>query len=232
MIISWIEKLSLLDYPWKIACIVFTPWCNLRCKYCHNSQFVLPEKLKNIKDMIPENIFFNFLKTKIGKIEWVSICWWEPTLQKDLIDFCKKVKELWFLLKLDTNWQNPIKIKSLIDNNLVDYIAMDIKTTPKKWENLCWVKENFNNYIESINFIINSNIDYEFRTTIVKWYHKVEDIKEICSFIKWAKAYNLQNYRSWNTLIPNFDWLSFTTKELQEFKNIILKEIKTCIIRE
>ena len=95
MLISWIQKTTLLDYPGKVSTIIFTPWCDLRCKYCHNSQFVLPELLKSFKTYIPEEVFLNFLNTKIWILDWVVICWGEPTLQKDLVEFCEKIKKLW-----------------------------------------------------------------------------------------------------------------------------------------
>ena len=179
MLISWIQKTTLLDYPGKVSTIIFTPWCDLRCKYCHNSQFVLPELLKSFKTYIPEEVFFNFLNTKIWILDWVVICWGEPTLQKDLVEFCEKIKKLWFLVKLDTNWRDPEMLKKLLDKNLVDYIAMDVKTTEDKFQNLTWIKPDFKKYLQSIEIIINSNIDYEFRTTVVKWYHKKEDIEKI-----------------------------------------------------
>ncbi len=231
MLISAIQKTTLLDYPWKVACIIFTTWCNLRCGFCYNSEFVLPEKIKEIQDFIPDNIFFNFLKTKIWKLDWVVICWWEPTINKDLYDFCKSIKELWFLVKLDTNWQNPKILRKLLDDKLVDYIAMDIKWDYSNIEELLWVKIDKNIYLESIDIIINSDIDYEFRTTLVKNYHFLNVFEEVVKQISWAKKYAIQNYKWWKTLDKNFMWESFTSKELLEFKKVCLKYIKKCEIR-
>jgi pyruvate formate lyase activating enzyme len=231
MLISWIQKTTLLDYPWKVATIIFTAWCNLRCQFCHNSEFVLPEKIKLIKDFIPEEIFFNFLKTKIWLLDWVVICWWEPTLQQDLIEFSKKIKSLWFLIKLDTNWRKPKMLKELLKNNLVDYIAMDIKDDFNSWQDLVWINENIQNYLESIEIIKNSNIDYEFRTTLIKNYHTQEKFENILKYILWAKKYYLQNYKWWNTLNPYFNGKSFTFEELTYFKNIALKYIENTFIR-
>lgn len=231
MLISWIQKTTLLDYPWKVATLLFTAWCNLRCQFCHNSEFVLPEKIKLIKDFIPEEIFFNFLKTKIWILDGVVICWWEPTLQQNLIEFSKKIKDLWFLVKLDTNWRDPIKLKELLKNSLVDYIAMDLKDDFNSWQNLVWINENIENYLESIEIIRNSKIDYEFRTTLIKNYHTLESFENILKYISWAKKYYLQNYKSWNTLNPNFNWKSFTYEELVDFKNIALKYVENTFIR-
>ncbi len=231
MLISWIQKTTLLDYPGKVSTIIFTPWCDLRCKYCHNSQFVLPELLKDFKTYIPEEVFFNFLNTKIWILDWVVICWWEPTLQKDLVEFCEKIKKLWFLVKLDTNWRDPEILKKLLDKNLVDYIAMDVKTTEDKFQNLTWIKPDFKKYLQSIEIIKNSNIDYEFRTTVVKWYHEREDIENISKMLENAKNYNFQNYNHWNTLDKNFNWKSFTEYELKEFVQIAKKYVLNSKIR-
>ncbi len=231
MLISAIQKTTLLDYPWKVACIIFTTWCNLRCGFCYNSEFVLPEKIKEIKDFIPEKIFFNFLKTKIWKLDWVVICWWEPTINKDLYDFCKSIKELWFLVKLDTNWQNPKILKKLLDDRLVDYIAMDIKNSFLKYKLTTGVTENLENYKQSIEIIKNSDIDYEFRTTLVKWFHTIEDMIEISNTLKWAKKYYLQNFKWWKTLDEDFAWKSFSKKELSEMQKVCLEYVDNVFIR-
>lgn len=232
MLISWLTKFSLLDYPWKISCIVFTPWCNMRCKFCHNSEFVLPEKIQKLKkNFILEEDFFKFLETRKWLLDWVSICWGEPTLQKDLLNFCKKVKKMWFLVKLDTNWRDSSILKKLIYKKLVDYIAMDIKYPLKKYSFLTWVNEDMQVYLYTINIILNSNIDYEFRTTVIKWYHRNKDIEEIVKLISWAKNYYLQNYNWWNTLENNFDWKSFSKEELDEFVMIWKDRVKNIWIR-
>lgn len=231
MLISWLQKTTLMDFPGKLATIIFTPWCNLRCKYCHNPQFVLPEKLKNFKAYIPEEIFFNFLKTRIWFLDWVVICWGEPTMQKDLFDFCKKVKDLGFLVKLDTNGTNPEILKKLLENNLLDYVAMDLKTTEKKSYDLLGVEINFEKIKKSIKLLLDSNIDYEFRTTVVKWYHSEDDILELSKLVENAKNYNFQNYNSWKTLLKNFDWKSFSDEELENFQKIALKFVKKSKIR-
>lgn len=232
MLISAIQKTTLLDYPWKVACIIFTTWCNLRCGFCYNSEFVLPEKIKEIKDFIPEKIFFNFLKTKVWILDWVVICWWEPTINKDLYDFCKSIKELWFLVKLDTNWQNSKILKKLLDDKLVDYIAMDIKNSFGKYNLTTGVTEDLENYKESIEIIKNSDIDYEFRTTLVKWLHTKEDMLEIAKTLSGARKYFLQNFKWWKTLDKDFVWKSFIVDELRQFKKICLPSIENVFIRE
>lgn len=233
MQISWINKFTMLDFPWKVACIIFTPWCNFRCPFCHNPEFVLPALIKNsISSLISEKSFFTFLEKRKWLLDWVTICWWEPTLQKDLVSFCEKIKQMWFAVKIDTNGRDPKMIKELLDKKVVDYIAMDIKHSPQKFSEIAKIKLDEKIYFESIDLIKNSWIDYEFRTTVVKWIHTENDIEELTSFISWAKKYCIQNYRSWNTLKQNFAWESFSKKELKEFKNIALKYIKKVEIRE
>lgn len=232
MLISALKKTTLLDYPDKIATIIFTAWCNLRCGFCHNSEFVLTNKIKEIKDFIPEAIFFNFLKTKVWVLDWVVICWWEPTIHKDLYDFCKRIKDLGFLVKLDTNWQNPWVLEKLLDEKLVDYIAMDIKNSFDKYIITTWVTEDLENYKKSIEIIKNSNIDYEFRTTLIKWLHTSEDLIEISKLIKWAKKYYLQNFKGWSTLDENFSWTSFSKEELREMQILSSKYVENVHIRE
>ena len=230
MLISGIKKTTLLDYPGKVSCIIFIAGCNLRCQYCHNSEFVLPEKIKLIKDFIPEEIFFNFLKTKIWLLDGVVICWGEPTLQKDLEPFCQKIKDMWFLVKLDTNWQNPEILKKLLEKNLLDYIAMDIKWDYENLENLIW-KYDQQKYFESIKLIKNSDIDSEFRTTLIKNYHSLDDFETVVKQITRAKKYFLQNYKWGNTLQEDFDGKSFLSWELIDFKNIALQYVEKCTIR-
>lgn len=233
MQISAINKFSLIEFPWEISAIIFTPGCNFRCGYCHNSEFVLPEKLTNIyKNLILEKSFFNFLEKRKWLLSGVSICGWEPTIQKDLKVFCKKIKDLWYKVKLDTNWRDPKIIYELINENLVDYLAMDIKNEIWKFSISAWVEIDENPYLETIKIILNSNIDYEFRTTIIKWVHDEKNIENISKYISWAKNYFLQNYKSWNTLDPNFSWKSFTYIELEKFKNIAKKYLINVWVRD
>ncbi len=232
MQISWINKFTLIDFPGKIACVIFTPGCNFRCAFCHNPEFVLPEKLKDIMgNLISEKSFFSFLEKRKWLLDWVSICWWEPSLQKDLVLFCMKIKNMWYAVKLDTNGQNPKVIKELIDKNLIDYIAMDIKNPPWKFGEIAWVELDEKPYLESIKILLNSNIDYEFRTTVIKWIHTESDIEKISKYILWAKKYFIQNFQKWRTLKEDFSWEWFSSTELEKFLNIASKYIDNVEIR-
>lgn len=233
MLISWIQKTTLLDYPWKVGTIIFTLWCNLRCHYCHNYEFVLSENVREfMNDLIPEKAFFNFLKTRIGFIDGVIISWWEPTLQKDLYEFIVKVKEMWFLVKLDTNGRDPVLLERLINKKLIDYVAMDIKNPFATYSKITWVEDDINNYIKSSRILINWTLDYELRTTVVKWYHDEEVIKQIWEDIKWAKKWFLQNFEDKNILKTWFDGKTFTVAELEKLKEVWEKYVEICEIRK
>lgn len=233
MLISWIKKTTLLDYPWKVATIIFTLGCNLRCHFCHNYEFVLPENVHEfMQDLIPEKAFFNFLKTRVGFIDWVVISGWEPTIQRDLYEFIIKIKELWFLVKLDTNGRDRELLEKLINEKLVDYIAMDIKNPFSKYSKITWVNEESDKYKESANIIMNSWVDYEFRTTVVKWYHDEEIIKEIWEQIKWAQKRFLQNFEDKNILKVWFDGKTFTQEELVMLQKIWKNYVNICEIRK
>ncbi len=232
MQLSAIKKSTLLDYPGKLATIIFTPGCNLRCRFCHNPEFVLPEELEKIRhDFIGEEVFFRFLQTRVGFLDGVVICWGEPTIHADLPEFCQKIKNLWFLVKLDTNGSNPEILELLLNQKLVDYIAMDIKHSPEWYVSLVGKDVGISKYEKSIELIRTKSPDYEFRTTLIKWTHSTEDFKKICELIQGVKKFSLQNYRGDHTLDPSFVWDSFTTKELEEMKIIAEEYVEKCEIR-
>lgn len=236
MQISGVQKTTTIDYPGKIACVVFTLWCNFRCPFCHNPESVLPQEIAKIKDdLIPDDAFFNFLETRKGKLDGVSICGWEPTLQWDLYNFAKRVKEMGFLVKLDTNGRDVQIVQKMIQDWLLDYVAVDIKHDLKNYSTATWTMENsnfFENYEKLRDLLLNWNVDYEYRTTVIKWMHNIEDIKSMAKYIKWAKNYYLQNFVGWNTLDPNFKWESFSDDELAEMQNAAEEFVEVCKIRK
>lgn len=186
--IGGFQKTSFLDYPEKISCIVFTSGCNFRCGYCHN-----PELFK-IEPVLTVPAFFDFLKARKGKLDGVVITGGEPTLQSGLLDFVKKIKDLNFLVKLDTNGTNPNILNELLNLNLLDYVAMDIKAPLDKYKQITNVDLDIQKIEDSINLIKSSKIDYEFRTTVVKSQLTYEDIEKIGILLQGAKKYYLQKF--------------------------------------
>lgn len=228
MIIAGFQKFSLIDYPEKIAAIVFTQGCNFRCAYCHN-----PELLnKTSSSEFSELLVLEFLETRIGKLDAVVISGGEPCLQSDLIVFMKKIKKLGFLIKLDTNGSFPAKLKEIVDLKLVYYIAMDIKAPTEKYKEITRSVVDTNNILKSIDIIANSNIDHEFRTTIVKSQLSVSDIYQIGSLIKGAKRYYLQKFIPVKTLDKSFvTQEAYSKKELIEMKKHLEQYKFNCFIR-
>lgn len=229
MKISGVQKSTTIDYPWKLACIVFTLWCNFRCPFCHNPETVLPEQMQLISnDLIPEEAIFNFLQARVGKLDWVSICGWEPTLQPDLYDFAKRVKEMWFAVKVDTNGRDVAIIKKMVKDWILDYVAVDLKHTKPQYDTAVWIQpssEFFESYEELKDFLLSEVVDYEYRTTIVKWMHTIQDVEAMAEYIKGARHYYLQNYVWWNTLKPDFWWQAFDDDELEAMSRVISKYV-------
>ncbi len=193
MIIKGLQKLTLLDYPGKCACTVFTFGCNLRCPFCHNSSLVI--KREGDDGVISEDEFFKFLDGRKGLIDGVAITGGEPLLQPDIRDFIIKIKKKGFSVKLDTNGTSPEKLKELIDENLLDYVAMDIKNSFKKYPETVGIPDfDVTPVKKSIEILLDGKVDYEFRTTVCKELFSIDDFDEIASVIKGAKSYFLQAY--------------------------------------
>lgn len=239
MIIGGLEKLSLIDFPGYLSAIVFTKSCNFRCHFCYNPMLVFAEgenELKNIDEgpsLIPEEDFFLFLKERVGKLEGLVISGGEPTLQPDLKDFIIKVKELGYKVKLDTNGTNPEKVSDLIKNNLLDYIAMDLKAPLEKYETVIGVKTDINKIKESIDLLIRGNVPYEFRSTLVPGLVNEDDILKMSKDIEGANLWYLQKFKS-DIRLVNGDFEnkeSFTDKEMEYFSNIGGKFTKKCLFR-
>jgi pyruvate formate lyase activating enzyme len=214
------QKQSLIEYPGRISAIVFLGGCNLRCQYCYVPHLVLPEEIEKQKE-IPQKEIFSFLKERRNFLEAVAVSGGEPTLNKDLPDFIRKIKRLGYLVELETNGTNSEMLKYLIERKLVDYIATDVKhrldSFEKYKEITGWVltKEMFENIKKSIKILLSGKIDYELRTTIMKEFHKKEDILEICKEIQGAKVYYLQNYQK-NHTISGKTFTPFEEKEIEE----------------
>lgn len=215
--IGGFQKSSLIEYPEKISAIVFTQGCNFRCPYCHNPELI---KGKREKEKGKSDEIMEFLKTRIGKLDAVVISGGEPTLHKDLPEFIRQIKEMGFLVKLDTNGSNPEMLQALIDEKLVDYVAMDIKAPIEKYSEVVCAQVNTNNILKSIELIMNSKIDYEFRTTVVKSQLSPTDFEKIGKMIKGAEKYYLQRFVPTKALNESF--LNEETYCDKEFAEIII----------
>lgn len=192
MLIGGLHKTTLIDYPGKIAATIFTLGCNFNCSFCHNSELVDKRKIKE-QPVMEEKVFFDFLESKKGLLDAICITGGEPTIHNDLIDFVGKIKEKGFLVKLDTNGSHPKVLSELFQKNLIDFAAMDIKSSLKKY---CQVVDGQieQNILESIDLIRNSGKEYEFRTTIVPGLVDKEDIKEIGQLLNGSKSFALQQF--------------------------------------
>ena len=199
MLISGLMKMTLLDFPGKVACTVFTGGCNLRCPFCHNAALVTeidPSAAYSAEDII------KFLKTRQGLLDGVCITGGEPLLQRDIGEFISAVKQLGFKVKLDTNGFFPEKLKRLTEAELVDYVAMDVKNTFAKYPMTAGIENlDIAPVKESIALLKGGSTEYEFRTTVVKEFHTPEDIEEIAAKISGAERYFLQNFEDSGKLI-------------------------------
>ena len=237
MKIGGLQKLTLVDYPGKVAATVFLIGCNFRCGFCHNPELV---NRSGEQIEIAEKEFFEFLKEKQGLIDGVCITGGEPTIYPDLIDFIKKIRSMEFLIKLDTNGSNPEVLEKLFAEKLLDFVAMDIKTSAEKYEKIHPVKSRdagspeaiFNRVKKSVEIIKNSGIDYEFRTTVVPGLVEKEDIEKIGKWLKGAKKIALQQFRNQKVLDEKFKKTQpYSDKAIKEFAKILEKNIKEVEIR-
>ena len=221
MLIGGLQKTSLLDYPEKIAAILFTQGCNFRCGYCHNPELL--EVNNNFQSNISIEEFYDFLETRQGKLDGVVITGGEPCLQDDLIEVVKEIKRLGFLVKVDTNGTFPKKIEELINKNLVDYFAMDIKAPLDKYHKITGTIVNTDNIRKSIDLIMNSGVDYEFRTTVISSQLTFDDFDKIGKLINGAKKYYLQKFvpsKIYNQLLMQEK--SYSTAEFDDIIKLLL----------
>jgi pyruvate formate lyase activating enzyme len=219
MKIGGFQKTSLLDYPDKISAIIWTIGCNLYCPYCYNKKLVC----NNVENINQDDVL-SYLKKRKGKLEALTISGGEPLLQNDIFSFTEKVKRIGYLIKIDTNGTFPIKLKNLIDKNLIDYVSIDIKAPKSKYNNLCGLNVNISKIENSINIIKNGFIDYEFKTTIVPGLLKKDDIIEIAKWLKGSTQYYLQQFKNDSPMISSE--LDNVRPYSKKYLNEILKEIK------
>lgn len=230
MKIAGLVRSSLIDYPGKVAAVVFTQGCNFRCAFCHNPDLIAVEQARGVKNT--EEEVLSFLETRIGKLDGVVITGGEPLIQPDIEEFITKVKALGFAVKLDTNGSNPEKLKRLIDAKLIDYIAMDIKASLPKYGQIC-AYLNTKVIQQSISVIKNSSINYEFRTTVLPKYHDASGLLEIGKLINGAKLYTIQGFRPEITYDPSLaNERAFTSSELKHFATLIAPYVQKVVIHD
>ena len=227
MTINGMQKLTLLDYPGNVACLIFTQGCNFRCPFCHNSGLL---DMNNNCEKIDEKEVFKYLEKRKGLLDGVCISGGEPLLQKDIEYFIRKVKDLGYKVKLDTNGSSPKKLKQLIEEGLIDYVAMDIKNDFLNYDKTAGMCTNIDNIKKSIEIIENSNIEYEFRTTIVKQFHDVGKLEKIIQYIGPNARYYIQNYQDCSSVLQRgID--GFDEEELLNIKNTLGVKYPNLVVR-
>ncbi len=228
MIFGGFEKCTLVDYPGKVACMVYTIGCNFRCPYCHNPELVD----ETVETTYSEAVILDFLDTRKGLLDGVVITGGEPTMHEELPAFARRVKEKGFLVKLDTNGTNPEMLRRAIDDGWVDYVAMDMKSPLETYSQTVARAVDVEAIRESISILLASSIEYEFRTTIVKSLLSSEDLKCIGEAIRGAKCYYLQKFVPTKILNPQFRRkVTYTDEEFIEFQKIMHEYVETCGIR-
>jgi pyruvate formate lyase activating enzyme len=229
MKIGGLQKFSLIDYPGKTCAIIFTQGCNFRCRYCHNPELVLSDQF--VQPISVEKIV-QFLTSRQGQLDAVTITGGEPTLHSDLITFISQIKKIGFLVKLDTNGTNSGILQQLIEQKLVDYLAMDIKAPLEKYEKIVDTTVLIEEIKTSINLIINSDIDHEFRTTIVKSLTSLEDLLKIGKTVQGAQNYYLQRFIP-SKLIDDslMNQESYSQEELEKAAKKISHWVEFCKVR-
>jgi len=222
--------MSLIDYPGRVAATVFTAGCNFLCPFCHNPELVQIGKYRN-QLFLPEEEIFDFLKSRQGLIDGVCVSGGEPTLQQDLPEFLKKIKAMGFLTKLDTNGAKPEVLKDLAKENLVDYLAMDIKGPLEKYGKIAGLNIDFEKIHESTD-LARHFPDYEFRTTVIPKFHKKEDFLSIAKWLDGAKKYFLQQFRPEKTFDETFQKLRpYSDEKLGQFCQMIKPFFEICEVR-
>ena len=228
MHIHGLQKLTLLDYPGRTACTVFTGGCNYRCPFCHNASLVLrPTE----QPLIAAEEVLSFLRKRQGLLDGVCITGGEPTLEKGLGDFCAAVKDLGFALKLDSNGSRPEVLRALIEKNLVDYIAMDIKSCRENYGRLIGIPDYDTAAVEeSVALLMEGHVDFEFRTTVVKEFHRAEDFERIGRWLRGEEKYFLQAFKDSGDILSG-GCSAFTKNEMESLREAVLPYIPNTHLR-
>lgn len=228
MKIYGLQKLTLLDYPEKMACTVFTGGCNFQCPFCHNAPLVMnPHDGEPIK----VNEIFAFLKKRKNVLDGICVTGGEPLIQFGLEDFLSEVREIGYSVKLDTNGCFPDRLKKLVDESLVDYVAVDIKNSQSKYPETVGIPNfDVSGVRESVSFLMSGRVPYEFRTTVVREFHSIDDFIEIGEWIKGAEKYFLQQFvDSDNVICENLH--AYSEEEMREFTEVLQPYIPSVQLR-
>lgn len=228
-IFAGLQKLTLLDYPGKVACTLFTRGCNFRCPFCHNASLVVrPEEQR----MYDNAEILAFLKKRQGVLDGVAITGGEPTLMGGLYDFIKEVKNLGYAVKLDTNGTRPGVLRRLVNDGLVDYVAMDIKNSPEKYAYTCGLPEGYDlsKIIESKEFLMEGRVDFEFRTTVAKPFHEESDFIKIGEWLKGNEKYFLQQFKDSGDIIGQ-EISSYNDIEMEKFLTLLFPFVPNAQLR-
>ena len=228
MVIHGLQKLTLLDYPGHTACTVFTARCPWRCPFCHNASLVLePES----QPTIPEEELFSFLARRKGLLDGVAVTGGEPTLQRDLPDFLRKIKSLGFAVKLDTNGTNPAMLRAILDEGLADYVAMDIKAGRENYSAVTGtLRPGLRAVEECARMLMDGDTDFELRTTVVRGLHTSGDFADIAAWLPGNEKYVLQAFKDSGNVISG-GCSAFTRGEMEAFRDILLPAIPNTEIR-
>ena len=228
MNIQGFQKLTLLDYPGKMACTLFTAGCNMRCPFCHNSRLVINPSGET---EFSEEEILSYLKKRQGILEGVAITGGEPLMQKDIDVFIQKIRDLGYSVKLDTNGTYPERLKDLVSRGLVDYVAMDIKNSPELYPETVGISNyDISKIKQSISFLLEGKVDYEFRTTVVRELHSVFSMEGIGKLIQGAKRHYIQAFIDSGELI-GFDLNPVPKNEMETMQKVMLKYVDSCEIR-
>ena len=230
MLISGLQKLTLLDYPGHVACTVFTGGCNFRCPFCHNAPLVLPERLAG--DANGEETVLQFLEKRRGVLEGVAITGGEPLLHPDMPDFLKKIRAMGYKIKLDTNGSFPERLAALLEDGLVDRVAMDVKNAPALYARTAGLETiDLAALTRSRDLLLQGTVDYEFRTTVVRSLHTAESLKEAAAWIRGAREYYLQQYKDSGEVIDAEGLGAFTDEEMRELLQQVRQIVPTARLR-
>ena len=227
MLILGLQKLTLLDYPGRTACTVFTGGCNFRCPFCHNAPLVLPGREQ---EPYTEEEVLSYLKKRAGLLDGVCVTGGEPTLQEDLEAFLRQVRALGYPVKLDTNGSRPEALRALIGQGLLDYVAMDVKSSPEEYARACGVPVDLEKVNESIDLLLSGCVDYEFRTTVVAGLHTSQIIEQTARRIAGAKRYFLQAFVDSGDLITP-GWHALSREEMERCAQAARKYVPTVGLR-